>query len=354
MPESRRLLLIVPGLLGPAPDPEALAALAPDMPALGRLLSRADSSRDVATSGEGALCEVFGVDGPPWPVAAAARAGEADADDRVGSRYWLRADPVHLRIDTSQARLFAGYALDLEARESAGLVEALNAHFAADGLRFEAPAPDRWYLALEQPAALDTHAPAEVVGRNVDAFMPTGADARAWRTRLNEAQMLLHAADVNTERERAGALPANSIWLWGGGEAPRPVLAPAQVLGSDPLSRGLARLAGDHLEPGAQAPAIGGLPAHGGDWEPRTGTTLVTDWRLRDPLIHGDPDAWAQALERIEADWLVPLLERLQVGAFDELEIRPADGRRFRISRRGLRRFWRRTRAWAQWLEPAP
>lgn len=351
MAEPRRLLLIVPGLLGPVPDPGALAALSPELPALGRLLSRADLERDEITGGEAAVCAAFGIDGPPWPVAAAARAGEEAAfDPEAERRWWLRADPVHLRVDSSNARLFGGYALKLQAAESEQLLAALNAHFAADGLHFEAPAPERWYLGLDRPVELTTHSPAEVAGRNVDSFMPVGEDARSWRTRLNEAQMLLHQAEVNSARERAGALPVNSIWLWGGGWTPQPAWAPARVLADDALTCGLARLAAP-VAAGEGDQLLAGLPLDAAEWEPTAGTTLAVDWSLRDPLIHGEPEAWLEAIQRLEEDWFSPLLDRLQAGSFDELEVRPADGRRFRISRRGLRRFWRRGRSWSTWLE---
>ncbi len=350
MAQSRRLQLIVPGLLGPVPDPQALAALAPEPPALTRLLARADVSHDRVAGGEAAVCAAFGLDGPPWPVAAAARAGEADAGASADdARWWLRADPVHLRVDASQARLFGGYALALQAQEAQQLVDALNAHFAADGLCFAAPAPDRWYLGLNAPVQLETHSPAEVVGRNVDAFMPTGEDARSWRTRLNEAQMLLHDAPVNAQRQRAGALPVNSVWLWGGGWMPHPRPAPFEVVAAaDPLTRGFARLAA--AESGTGLPRLADEVASAGAWQPRPGSSLVVDWRLRDPLLHGEPEAWIEALQALETDWMAPLLDRLQAGTFDQLEIDPADGRRFRISRRGLRRFWRRRRSWAAWL----
>ncbi len=349
MADSRRLLLIVPGLLGPVSDPDALAALIPELPALGRLLGRADLERDGTAGGEAAVCAAFGLEGPPWPVAAATRAGEDDGVDvQTAGRWWLRADPVHLRIGSSNARLFAGYALKLQADEAEPLLATLNAHFAADGLQFEAPAPDRWYLGLEQAIDLSTHSPAEVAGRNVDPFMPVGADARFWRTRLNEAQMLLHETEINNARERAGALPVNSIWLWGGGWTPRPGWAPEHVLAADVLTRGLARLV---AAAGGTQPQIDPLPAYAAEWEPTVGTTLAVDWTLRDPLIHGEPEGWLEAIQRLEQDWFSPLLARLQAGAFDELEIRPADGRRFRISRRGLRRFWRRGRPWSAWLD---
>lgn len=339
MPAAHHLSVIVPGLLGPVTDPDAVAGLLPDLPATAALLARADRLPGPATA-ETALCRAFGIDGPPWPVAAAARAGEADAA-APGARWWLRVDPVHLRVDTNHARLFGGHVLGLEADEAEALVARLNAHFGADGLTLEAPAPDRWYLALDEAQALEAHAPAEVVGRNVDHFLPTGADAARWRGRLNEIQMLLHDAPPNRAREEHGRLTVNSGWVWGGGYAPRALAAPSRVLAADPLARGLARLAGTEAEP---------LPASAAALGPGAGHTLVFEPAARDPLVHGEIEAWLEAVQRLERAWLAPLRERLRRRELDALDIVPADGRRFRVTRGGLRRFWRRPRSWTQWL----
>lgn len=343
MPAAPHLTVIVPGLLGPVTDPDAVAGLLPDLPATAALLARADRLADTATTAEAALCRAFGIDGPPWPVAAAARAGEADAV-APGGHWWLRADPVHLRVDTNHARLFGAHVLELEAGEADALVARLNAHFGADGLVFETPAPDRWYLALDEAQALEAHTPAEVAGRNVDHFLPTGADAARWRGRLNEIQMLLHDAPPNRAREQHGRPTVNSVWVWGGGHAPTTRAAPAQVLAADPLARGLARLAGMEAGP---------LPASATALEPG-GHTLVFEPAAREPLVHGEIEAWLGAIQRLEGAWLAPLRERLRRGDIGSLDIVPADGRRFRVTRAALRRFWRRPRPWTHWLGSAP
>ena len=337
MRQSRSVRLIVPALLGPVTDAAAVARLQPRLPALERLLARARTGGGEEAGGEAAVCTAFGVDGPPWPVAAAARAGEADAVPGGGSPdgWWLRVDPVHLRVDTDHARLFGPYVLGLEATEAAALVERLNGHLEADGLAIEAPAPDRWYLRLAEAPDLRTHDLPEVAGRNVNPFLPGGGAAARWRGWLTEIQMLLHDAPVNIERERRGRLPVNSVWPWGGGFRPAVGAGPSAVRAGDALTRGLARLAG--------TPVID--PAEGeGSWPP--GETVVVDFGVREPLVHGEIEGWLEALAALDRGWLARLLADLRGRRLDRLEIDPCDGRRLRIGRAGLGRIWRRERPW--------
>jgi len=333
-------------LLGPVSDSDAVGRLDPGLPALSRMLSRGGRSAIAGvTDGYGALGRVFGLDGPPWPVAAWTRAGEADSVSVEGA-WWLRLDPVHLRVDTSHARLFGAWALDLDQAEADGLSGLLNEHLASDRMRIEAAAPGRWYLALAQAQDLATTPVTAVAGRNADLFQPTGADAGAWQRRLTELQMLLHDAPINREREGAGRLPVNSLWPWGGGFLQAPTRAPGAVLADeDPLARGLGRLAGC---------AVDDAPADLREW-PSTGPgeTVAVDTRVRDHLVHGEIEAWLEALQRLEAGWFGPALERLQRREIDELVLDPGDGREWHVTRGAVRRFWVRVSPWHRFLAGA-
>ncbi len=340
MARPRCARLILPGLLGPISDPDAVARIAPALPALARYLRRAHAGPAAATGGEGSICRAFGIDGPPWPIAAAARQGEPDATGGPDGAWWLRVDPVHLRVDSNHARLFGPYVLGLSHDEAASLVERLNAHLAQDGLRIEAPAPHRWYVRLQQAPDFTTQPLPEVAGRNVSAFMPSGPGAARLRGWLTELQMLLHDAEANTARERAGHLPANSVWPWGEATAPAPATAPVHVIADDPFARGLARLAG--LEAEALPAAV---PS---EWA--EGTTLLIDTAPQEPLIHGEIEGWLEALARLDTTWLAPLQAQLSAGAIDRIELETGDGRGFRMGRAARYRFWRRERPWYRWL----
>lgn len=345
MPEPCRLLLIAPGLLGPVTDVEAVGALLPSVPPLERLLSRADVLDDVNRDYPAAVFAAFAHGGRDLPVAAVSRLGEDDGGSaRVGEYYWLRIDPVHLRIDTHNARLFGNHVLELEVGEADALIERLHAHFADDGLQLDAPAPGRWYAAVTETFELHAEDPQRVAGRNIEPFLPSGADAGRWRRWMNEAQMLLHDAPENQRREAEGRLPVNSFWPWGGGRLPVDPFetVPAAAWSDDPLVRGLARLAEVPAHP---------LPAGAADWTPVEGDNLLVDGRIVEPLVHGDIEGWLAEVERFANDWAGSLYERVATGELDEIVLAVDGSRRFRLQTRHRRRWWRRKRPWTTWLE---
>jgi len=107
------------------------------------------------------------------------------------------------------------------------LVATLNAHFAANDVRFHAPEPARWLVGCGTRQTLMTHPPARVIGKPLLGVLPQGADGERWRSWQNEIQMLLFEHPVNTAREAAGRAVVNSVWFWGGGAlAPS---APARI-----------------------------------------------------------------------------------------------------------------------------
>lgn len=345
MPQSRRLLMLVPGLLGPVTEPAAVEGLHPSIRPLERMLARADVLDEVNPDFESAVFAAFGLGGRDLPVAAVSRLGELDGGTaHVGESCWLRADPVHLRVDTHSARLFGSHVLDLEPDEALGLTTRLNDHFGQDGLRFEAPVPDRWYVAVRGNVDLHTHSPQQVAGRNIDAFLPEGEDASRWRQWMNEAQMLLHDAPENIARETEGRLAVNSFWPWGAGRLPNDPFetVPAAAWADDPLVQGLARMADVPAQP---------LPNAPGEWTPVEGRNLIVDPRPAQPLVHGDIEGWLSAVTRHAQDWLVPLYERLVAQEIDELELAVDGNRRFLLLPTYRRRWWRRSRPWTQWLD---
>ena len=221
------------------PDLLPSDAGSPRLRALEKWLARADVTREAAGGRTGWLARAFGLDA--MPVAALERLGAGS--DATGS--WMRADPVHLRVEGDALRLYDASMLDVSAPEAAALCATLQSHFAADGMEFVAAAPARWHVRLQSGSAPRTTALEDAVGRNVFGLLPD--DAR-WRSHLTEAQMILSGHEVNGEREGARKPAVNSVWFWGGGSLPAAAARPyAAVYANDALTRGLAMWSGAQL-----------------------------------------------------------------------------------------------------------
>ena len=63
--------------------------------------------------------------------------------------------------------------------------------------------------------------PQDIVGQPVGEYLPKGEGEKVLRTLMEEALAILRGHQFNQERVEAGKRPANAIWLWGHGKAPK-------------------------------------------------------------------------------------------------------------------------------------
>ena len=226
-------LLVAPGLL-------AHAAACRMQPALARFGAFAAAPRVDADGLALLACgEIAGMGARPVGALAAAGAGLD-----TGSDYWLVADPVCLVAGRRDVTL-AGRVGDLSQAETEELLVALNAHFHDDGLGFIAPRPDLWLAHVPESFGLTTTSPERAQAVSLSAALPGGDAGPMWRRWQDEMQMLLFNHPVNGARESDGRVPANAVWVWGGGRladaGPVPriaVEAPASLVGD--VLRGIA------------------------------------------------------------------------------------------------------------------
>jgi hypothetical protein len=180
-----------------------------------------------------------------------------------------------------------------------------------------------------------------VVGRGLDACLPSGPDARAWNRWQNEAQMLFYGHPVNQARETAGRPVISGVWTWGGGVLPAVSGGPALTIADHPLAVGLAQASGG-VRRGLDALDCAA-------WRDGTGTVLVF-W---DPLWHavsaGDLDAWRRGLDALDV-LVATLWSELAAKRLRCLTIDDGSGDRFTLSRAGQRCFWRRRGAMGDWI----
>ena len=283
-----QLTLALPGLL--AHSPEALATIE----VLSHVAARSTvgSNPDLDT----AIVNALGMDTAIAPLAA------LGAGVDVAQRWVIRADPVTMTAG-QDAVFLNGRVDDLGADEAAALHHLLSTHFASDGLVFEAPRPDTWFVLSAQPFAIDATPFGAAIGRSLRTRLPVGPDAAVWRRWFTEVQMLLHEHALSMRPQH----PVNALWFAGGGSVSVASGHPAiRAFAPDTrdadVVKGLALLAGCVAEPLVPVADIV-ASAH-----PLDRLVVMLD-RVRGAndldAIRGDLDAAWLALQRGKLDALI-------------------------------------------------
>ncbi len=325
------MLFLVPHLF---PSTRLLEAATQDLrlPALQTLLARGSRQACPAAGMEAAVCAALGINRQQdWPLAPIT----LEADGRVaGDAYWLRVDPVHLRVMRDRIVLADSSTLELTRREADVLAAAIGQHFGKTLCPLPLH-PTRWYLRLDRAPRLTTTPPSVAVGCDIDPLLPQGADAMRFRAQLNELQMLLHDHPVNLAREARGDLPVNSVWLWGGGTRPAAPVQRSVLYARDTTALALGAFCNAQVRP---------LPGHLKISLLDAENIVVLD-ELTPAGQNGDPFGWREALRALEVDWFTPLLAALRWRSCAEVRLAdPVSGKALRLRRTDVWKTWRRPR----------
>ena len=382
MSDIKSVHLVIPDLILPN-EVAAEASQGLRLPILEKMLGRGRSELLDPVTLEDLLCVLFGMpsqeNAPIAPISA--------AFDGLGAGCWLRADPVHLRLQRDQMLLLPD--TGISAAEAAAMCASLNEYFAGQGMEFFAPHPQRWYVRLRALPRIRTRHLSQVTGIDVRSALPTGEEAAHWHRVFNEIQMLLFAHPINESRDARGALTVNSLWFWGGG---------CDTLLAKPADCGSSRQAAptEHEE-AAVANRGGGCDSVNGSLRssgepvglPLAGALLkktfdsvtsddvlaemlanaadvpfsawASQWRagesrgkqllvwtgLHSALQHADLAAWQSSLQDFEDCYAQPLWRALRSGDIAELriDIPGVDGMRRIVLKRGdTWAFWRHVR----------
>ena len=319
------------------------------LPALEKILARGASTSSAqvtssfdASGGsartislEDVLCELFRVAGGFAPIAA--------AFDGLEPGCWLRADPVHVRLQREQVVLLPNVVVSAE--EAALLCTSLNEHFVNQGMQFFAPHPDRWYVRLDELPEIITVPLSQASGRNIHGNLPTGIDEKRWHQLFNEIQMLLFAHPVNEAREGRGEVPVNSVWFWGEGSEVAATSQSASASSDEVLAEMLASA--------AKIPFSVWQPAWRNSLSPNVERELLIFTGLRSSLQQGDLSGWRSALQDFETGYAKPLWQALRSGEIATLQfdVLGGDGmHRISLTRADAWAFWRGSRRLADVL----
>lgn len=68
---------------------------------------------------------------------------------------------------------------------------------------------------------LSTTPPHDISGKTVDSYLPKGKGEKQLIKLMNDSQTILKSSNINKIRIKNSKKPANSVWLWGQGKAPK-------------------------------------------------------------------------------------------------------------------------------------
>lgn len=284
-------------------------------PLLEQLIARADDWTPVADW----RADAFRVIAPQAACMPAVAAAALCADRGAVSGGWVcAATPVHYEAEMVSVRLAADGVLSLTAAEAETLASDFNRVWQGSGISLTVARSAQLFCIFDRTLDVATHDPEEVLGRHIEEFLPSGADAGRLRQLVSETEMWLFEHEANRARAKQNLPVMNGVWFWGGGVP----------LASLPSIQGWA--AGNDLFFNSF-----NLP-----WEEKLQSGVIAEG-----CVPGS-DPW----QTVESRWLRPAADKLRTGRLSRLQISAAD-RCFTVTTAGLRRFWRRTKPWWESFE---
>jgi hypothetical protein len=332
-----KLHLLIPALFWQdAAQPEIHHSLS--LPTLETLLAKSAQTQQISQGLEAWLCHSFGVTKQQnWPTAPILLQAENSDQVSAGKDYWLRADPVHLRIEQNHILLADSQMFKISVKESNQLADTVNQHFEKDELIFLPISPERWYVRIEKAPNIQLHSINQIAGTNINNLLPSGKDKTIWHNRFNEIQMLLHEHPINQSRQDRGELAINSLWFWGGGNMPQSATsAYTQIWSKDMLPRALAL---------ASETQHTNLPANAQKWleTAKHGNHLIVLDALWRKTQYNNIHGWQESLQAFEHNWFAPLYNALKKGQITQLTLTAIEKdiiRNFTVTRKNLWKFW--------------
>lgn len=308
------------------------------LPALEIILAKSDCSETGGEILESWLCKIFNVNKQQdWPIASILLQREENQIE-AGENYWLRADPVHLRIENNHILLGDNQILNISLKEAISFADSINEFFSDDGITLLPLHSDRWYVKCDETPELRTFLLSQAVGKNINDLLPRGKEGVIWSNRINEIQMFLYEHPLNRARETRGELPLNSIWIWGGGI--RPSEAHASYTGTwsnHMLVHALAEM-GKIMHHD--------LPENAGELlrhSKNSGEQLIILDSLQKYACYRDAYNWRNELIKMERDWFSPLLQALKKKQIQRLKlttVNESSTRDFVLTPGRLWKFW--------------
>jgi hypothetical protein len=244
-------------------------------------------------------------------------------NERV-STWMAGADPIHLETMHASLRLHTLSMDEVDLHELRSIYDGLQQTLGDDGRIAFARIQSCGYLRSNDEIVTAKVSAQVANGIIADEFMPPDTTSSSYHRLLSEIQMYLHAHEVNDRRERAGNRPINSLWIWGGGEAPQKTVRRIPPLFTE-----------DPLFKGYWESCTGVTDTWDGDFD-RCLATAVSDF------VVVTQDESGEARLSMVAECLDGLRNLLAVRRIDTATLLFRDGLSVEIGRYSWLKFWRK------------
>lgn len=235
---------------------------------------------------------------------------------------YLLASPTHLRIDRDRILIGESELLQLDFSESQQLIELLNQHFSGE-CEFFYISDELWLVGVTiDTSELELVPLIDIIGENINEFLPAGEAGLAVNALANESQMLFYECAVNNLRNQDGLLAVNGLWLWDKRNLIKNLSA-TKIISSNP--------------------AIG-HPINDIKLQLSENQVVLID-QLYYPSRYRDAYAWVSLLNSLDQDLFYQLYQQWSAGAIKQISViipqfsGSRNGVEFRLSRL---RFWQR------------
>ncbi len=138
----------------------------------------------------------------------------------------LAADDVAFRcnlITIDHGRIKDYSAGHISSEEAEILIKTLDSELSTEELSFYPGISYRHLLVAKKNLGIETKCtpPHDITGKRIEEYLPQGKDGKFFSGLIEASKVVLELHPVNLKRIEGGKNPANSIWVWGQGYAPK-------------------------------------------------------------------------------------------------------------------------------------
>lgn len=210
------LTIMLPGLIWP--NPADLNYLQTNTPNLDRLISKSKITHESYSFSDFIYSNFFKpkelCSSSTLKIQSLANIAAKSLNISHEYKYFLFAEPTHLRVDRDRLLISETELLQLDEVESSSIINNLNKHFAPT-IKFYQFTIDLWLIGVNFETNGSQFYPIlDIIGENIDDYLPTGNNGIKLTQILNEVQMLLFKLPENIKRQQDGLLSVNSLWFW--------------------------------------------------------------------------------------------------------------------------------------------